>query len=111
MSFYSADIRVIILILFFLLPTTALSQGNMNNELDEIVVTATRMETSLRNSSRSITVINQDRIQNGTQQLSLDESLVGVPGLYMQNRYNFAQDLRLSLRGFGSRSSFWIRGI
>ena len=111
MSFYSADIRVIILILFFLLPTTALSQGNMNNELDEIVVTATRMETSLRNSSRSITVINQDRIQNGTQQLSLDESLVGVPGLYMQNRYNFAQDLRLSLRGFGSRSSFGIRGI
>ena len=73
MSFYSADIRVIILILFFLLPTTALSQGNMNNELDEIVVTATRMETSLRNSSRSITVINQDRIQNGTQHLSLAE--------------------------------------
>ena len=79
MSFYSADIRVIILILFFLLPTTALSQGNMNNELDEIVVTATRMETSLRNSSRSITVINQDRIQNGTQQLSLDElSLIHI---------------------------------
>jgi iron complex outermembrane receptor protein len=111
MSFYSGDIRVITLILFFLLPTTTLSQGIVNNELDEIVVTATRMETSLRNSSRSITVINQDRIQNGTQQLSLDESLVGVPGLYMQNRYNFAQDLRLSLRGFGSRSSFGIRGI
>ena len=111
MSFYSGDIRVITLILFFLLPTTTLSQGNVNNELDEIVVTATRMETSLRNSSRSITVINQDRIQNGTQQLSLDESLVGVPGLYIQNRYNFAQDLRLSLRGFGSRSSFGIRGI
>ena len=29
----------------------------------------------------------------------------------MQNRYNFAQDLRVSIRGFGARSAFGIRGI
>ncbi len=34
-----------------------------------------------------------------------------VPGLFMQNRYNFAQDLRLSIRGFGARAQFGIRGI
>jgi iron complex outermembrane receptor protein len=79
--------------------------------LDVIVVTATRMESALRDVPRSISVVDRERIQNGTQQLGLDEALAGVPGLYMQNRYNFAQDLRISLRGFGARSSFGIRGI
>ena len=81
------------------------------NALDEIVVTATRMENSVRDVARSISVVGRERIQVGTQQLGLDEALAGVPGLYMQNRYNFAQDLRISLRGFGARSSFGIRGI
>lgn len=80
-------------------------------ELDEIVVTATRLETSVRHVARSISVADAGRIQNATQQLALDEVLAGTPGLYMQNRYNFAQDLRISLRGFGARSSFGVRGI
>lgn len=80
-------------------------------ELDEIVVTATRMESSVRQSARSISVVDKGRIQGATQQLGLDEALAGIPGLYLQNRDNFAQDLRVSLRGFGARSSFGIRGI
>lgn len=79
--------------------------------LDEIVVTATRLESTVRDAARSISVVGKERIQVATQQLGLDEALVGVPGLYMQNRYNFAQDLRISLRGFGARSGFGIRGI
>ena len=81
------------------------------DSLDEIVVTATRLESTLRDVSRSVSVIDKDQIQNGQQLLGLDESLAGVPGLYMQNRYNFAQDLKISLRGFGARSSFGIRGV
>jgi iron complex outermembrane receptor protein len=65
----------------------------------------------VRDVARSISIVDKERIQNGTQQLGIDEALAGVPGLYMQNRYNFAQDLRISLRGFGARSSFGIRGI
>lgn len=79
--------------------------------LDEIVVSATRLGTTVRDTARSISVVDKERIQNGTQQLALDESLAGVPGLYMMNRYNFAQDLRISLRGFGARSGFGIRGV
>ena len=82
-----------------------------NVELDEIQVTATRLNTSLRDSARSVSIIDQEQIQNATQKLALDEVLAGVPGLYMQNRYNFAQDLRISLRGFGARSAFGIRGV
>lgn len=82
-----------------------------DDTLDEIVVSATRLETSLRDTARSVSLVDKERIQNGTQQLGLDEALAGVPGLYMQNRYNFAQDLRISLRGFGARSSFGVRGV
>lgn len=82
-----------------------------DDTLDEIVVSATRLETSLRDTARSVSLVDKERIQNGTQQLGLDEALSGVPGLYMQNRYNFAQDLRVSLRGFGARSSFGVRGV
>jgi iron complex outermembrane recepter protein len=89
----------------------AQGQGATSEALDEIVVTATRMRTPVREVPRSISVVGQERIQNATQQLGLDEALSVVPGLYMQNRYNFAQDLRVSLRGFGSRSGFGIRGI
>ena len=94
-----------------LLASPASGQEPAETVLDEIVVTATRMETTVRNTARSISVVGKERIQMATQQLALDEALAGVPGLYMQNRYNFAQDLRISLRGFGARSSFGIRGI
>lgn len=91
--------------------TQLLNAQDLYTELDEIEVTATRLNSSLLNSSRSVSVIEKERIQNATQLLAMDEVLAGVPGLYMQNRYNFAQDLRVSIRGFGARSAFGIRGI
>ena len=100
--------RVAVLVM---LATHAVAQSPESSPLDEIVVTATRMETTVREAARSISVVGKERIQLATQQLALDEALAAVPGLYMQNRYNFAQDLRISLRGFGARSSFGIRGI
>lgn len=100
----------ILRLLLLTIPLTA-AAAEEQTTLDEIVVSATRIETSVRDAARSITVINKEQIQNATQQLGIDEALASVPGLYMQNRYNFTQDLRLSLRGFGARSSFGIRGI
>lgn len=79
--------------------------------LEEIVVTATRLETTLDQVPAAVSVVSKDDIQLGRQQLALDESLSRVPGLFMQNRYNFAQDLRLSIRGFGARANFGIRGV
>ncbi|WP_275098490.1 TonB-dependent receptor family protein [Sedimenticola hydrogenitrophicus] len=79
--------------------------------LGDITVQATRVDKSLYKVPAAVGYVDKDDIQFGRQQLGLDESLVKVPGLFMQNRYNFAQDLRISIRGFGSRSSFGIRGI
>jgi iron complex outermembrane receptor protein len=99
------------IVLLLCLCTSGWAQQPEADALDEIVVSATRTESSLRDVARSVSVINKERIQNATQQLGLDEALAGVPGLYIQNRYNFSGDLRVSLRGFGARSSFGIRGI
>ena len=82
-----------------------------NDTLEEIVVTATRIETPIAFVPGAVSVVGQDDIQVARQQLGLDESLTRVPGMYMQNRYNFAQDLRISIRGFGARANFGIRGI
>ncbi|MDH3536116.1 MAG: TonB-dependent receptor plug domain-containing protein, partial [Gammaproteobacteria bacterium] len=87
-------------------PTVAQTSG-----LDPITVTATRVEKTTAEIPAAVSVVGQDQIQLGTEQLGLDESLGGIPGLFFLNRYNFAQDLRASIRGFGARSSFGIRGI
>ncbi len=95
----------------FAVPAVAQTQTTGLQPLEEIVVTATRIETTLARVPASVSVVGQDVIQLGRQQLALDEALNRVPGLFMQNRYNFAQDLRISMRGFGARANFGIRGI
>jgi len=82
-----------------------------SGELEEIIVEATRLSRPLDRVPAAVSVVSQNEIQLGRQQLGLDEALSRVPGLFMQNRYNFAQDLRVAIRGFGARSSFGIRGI
>ncbi len=81
------------------------------DEINEIIVTATRLEQAARSVPAAISVVSGDEIQHARQQLGLDEALARVPGVFFQNRYNFAQDLRIAIRGFGARSNFGVRGI
>ncbi|MFK8051449.1 MAG: TonB-dependent receptor family protein [Woeseiaceae bacterium] len=80
-------------------------------DIDEIEVLASRTDQRLIDLPFSIDVIDSREIQSAQPMLGLDESLLGVAGLQMQNRYNYSQDLRISMRGFGARAAFGIRGI
>ena len=80
-------------------------------EIDTIIVTATRLQRALSDVPGSISVVSGEEIRRARQQLGLDEALATAPGVFFQNRYNFAQDLRISVRGFGARSNFGVRGI
>ena len=80
-------------------------------ELAPIVVTATRVAQSSADLPTSIDRVSQETIQTGQLQVNLSESLVTVPGVSAQSRQNYAQDLQLSVRGFGARSSFGVRGV
>ena len=77
----AAPIRLLQIISLLCLGTSSWAQEAESDPLDEIVVLATRMESSVRDVARSVSVVNKERIQNATQQLGLDESLAGVPGL------------------------------
>src|SRR5436190_5363131 len=85
--------------------------ANGQQPLEEIVGKATKIERPLDHVPSAASVVGQDDIQYARQQLGLDEALNRVPGMFMQNRYNFAQDLRISIRGFGARAQFGIRGV
>ncbi|OJH37437.1 TonB-dependent receptor family protein [Cystobacter ferrugineus] len=77
----------------------------------ETTVVAPRVPTPLNRTPSAVSVVEGEDIQTGRPTLGMYESLVGVPGLVVQSRNNASQDLRLSLRGFGARSAFGIRGI
>lgn len=80
-------------------------------DLAPVQVTAYRLEQPDLATPLALSVISEYRLQHGQQQLSLDEALSAVPGVFVQNGDNFAQDIRVSIRGFGARSAFGIRGV
>lgn len=77
----------------------------------EITVTAPRLATPLADLPAAVSRVDKRQATEGRQGLQLDEALNRVPGLFAQNRYNFAQDARISIRGFGSRAPFGVRGL
>jgi iron complex outermembrane receptor protein len=79
--------------------------------LPTLTVSATRMERPLNEVPTAVSRIETESIKRGNRQISLDEALQEVPGVFVLNPYNYAQDTRIAIRGFGARSDFGIRGI
>ena len=82
-----------------------------NDELAEIVISATRAPERSVDLPVSIDRVEGRTLRDGQLAVNLSESLATVPGLSVQNRQNYAQDLQISVRGFGARSSFGVRGV
>ena len=80
-------------------------------ETKEILVQATRLESSWLNATSSISTQQIDDTYEGYAKTSLKELLNRQPGIFNQNANNYAQDLRISIRGFGARSAFGIQGV
>jgi iron complex outermembrane recepter protein len=79
--------------------------------LAPIVVTPTRIEQSSFDLPVSIDAFTREQIAQGQPQVNLSETLIRAPGIVANNRQNYAQDLQVSIRGFGARSTFGIRGV
>ena len=80
-------------------------------KLDEIVVSASRNEQTTFDAPAAIQSLGRQAIESAGPQVNLSESLTRVPGVSILNRQNYAQDLQLSIRGFGARTAFGIRGV
>jgi iron complex outermembrane receptor protein len=102
--------------LTFLLPSLlALSNTAMADDapliLDPSVVTGSRSANPTFDLPYSVDSISREQISDGQLGINASEALSRVPGLVVQNRQNYAQDLQISSRGFGARSAFGVRGI
>lgn len=97
-------------------PLTALAQSAASNQhrvptLDPVVVTSTQIERISFDTPASVDVVEGELMRSDQMQVNLSESLTHLPGVVIQNRQNYAQDLQVSIRGFGSSSTFGVRGL
>ncbi|SDY26274.1 iron complex outermembrane recepter protein [Nitrosomonas sp. Nm33] len=103
-----------ILIGFFITPVLAQAQQSKIPEpviFAPLTVTATRTEKKPEQIPDAITRIERSKYTDHQPGATLDEFAHGTPGVFFQNQYNFTQDLRIAIRGFGARSPFGVRGI
>lgn len=90
-------------------PCIAVAQTSLT--LDSVVVTGSRAEHSSFDLPAAVDVVDAARIGADQAKVNASEALSSVPGISVQNRQNYAQDLQISSRGFGARSAFGVRGI
>lgn len=95
----------------FALGGAAYAADDASSAPDVVVVSATRVGHTVFDLPAAIDVIDSLRIHEAQSRVNASEALVAVPGLVVQNRQNYAQDLQISSRGFGARSAFGVRGV
>ena len=87
------------------------AQQDTNNSLKEVVISASRAEQRRFDAPGAIDAVQVDPFRTASPLVNLSELMGSVPGLQIRDRQNFAQDLQLSVRGFGTRSTFGVRGV
>jgi len=85
--------------------------GEESPGLQHVTITATRIATPAFDVPASIDRIALDPEADDKPGINISEALGTVPGLVARDRQNYAQDVQISVRGFGARSTFGIRGV
>ncbi len=99
-------------VLFVVLATPLPALGQpVPSQLDRVIISGSGVEQRAFETPYSISVIDAQELRSAGPMVNLSESLVLVPGLVANLRNNYAQDLQISSRGFGARSTFGIRGL
>ena len=114
MSIHPARLKLLPALLASLSSTAlaqAQSQPQPQDPLQVVVVTGSRAEQASFDLPAAIDVVDAARIRDTQPRVNLSEALAAVPGVVVQNRQNYAQDLQISSRGFGARSAFGVRGV
>lgn len=87
------------------------SAAEARHRLETIEVTVSRSPQALSRLPYAASVVTSEELRRGQRTASMEEGLRGVPGVFVQNRRNFALGDRLTIRGVGSRAQFGVRGI
>ncbi|WP_036170792.1 TonB-dependent receptor [Massilia sp. 9096] len=92
-------------------PLLAQGQDASATPANVVVVTGSRTEHAAFDLPASVDVVDASQIGAAQPRVNASEALAAVPGVVVQNRQNYAQDLQISSRGFGARSQFGVRGV
>jgi len=103
---HSFPLRPVVAAVLTLLSAAVAAQ---QTPLDPVVVTATRSAQSPYDIPAAIDVATTPA--DGSLDVNLSERVQAIPGIVVRDRQNYAQDAQVSIRGFGARSTFGIRGI
>jgi iron complex outermembrane receptor protein len=77
---------------------------------ETVVITANR-DLRTFDTPYAVGVVEADALRSAGPMVNLSEALGRLPGLVVNLRGNYAQDLQINSRGFGARASFGVRGI
>ena len=80
-------------------------------QTDNVVISGSGVQRRAFETPYAISVVDEKELRSAGPMVNLSESLSRVPGIVANLRNNYAQDLQLSSRGFGARSTFGIRGL
>ncbi|MEK8050253.1 TonB-dependent receptor [Ideonella sp. DXS22W] len=78
---------------------------------ETVVITGTPKAQRLLDAPFAISAVDATALRDAGPMVNLSEALAAVPGLVVNNRSNYAQDLQMSSRGFGARAAFGVRGL
>lgn len=92
-------------------PDSAARDSSRAQALVPVRVDVTRAATTDDRAPWAVATQDAQSLRRGQATLGIDEALANVPGVIVSNRYNYALDQRLSIRGAGSRANFGLRGV
>jgi iron complex outermembrane recepter protein len=104
----------IVAALFALGPPMAIAAADDDGvaaPMNVVVVSGSRAEHTSFDLPAAVDVVDAEHIRDAQMRVNASEALAAVPGIVVQNRQNYAQDLQISSRGFGARSAFGVRGV
>lgn len=79
--------------------------------LQPVVVNVLRTPFELTSAPFAVAVNGEAEVQRARPGLGMDEALGGIPGVQVDDRFNYALGDRISIRGFGARTPFGVRGV
>ena len=92
-------------------PLSAQTAPSPAQDTQTIVITTSGAERRAFDTPYAIGVVDADMLRAAGPMVNLSEALSRVPGLVVNSRNNYAQDLQINSRGFGARASFGVRGL
>lgn len=107
----SAPLKLLTLLASLLSASAHAQETSSPQPLPEIVVSASRTEQNQFDAPAAIDVVQINSFSAQSPLVNMSELLGTVPGVQVRERQNYAQDLQISVRGFGTRSTFGVRGV